>query len=248
MALADNYMNGRLDGFLAASHVNVKEIVTIPCETICRASLLLPMQLAHDRTPANTIRRARDEPAVCVVSGLDRTHAVTQWDHLDNYKELSRLYISLSGVCIHPGVLQVSSAIDSESHRPAFPRKILHIQLARVQDAVQAMERCVASVSHPGLRQKLVKPVDVSKGTLRALERLGTSVALAQLIDAADALCMLGVGMSAITQQCGFPLTIDLCPSPCVGLHLQTPNICKAKCCNVSSNGTLKHFTYADAT
>lgn len=217
--------------------MNVKEIVIIPCATICRASLLLPIQLAHDRVRADTIRRARDEPAVSVVSALDRTHAVSQWDHLDTCKEYSRLYIRLNCVFIHPGVLQVSSAIDSESHRPAFPRKILHIQLARVQDAVQAMERCVASVSHPGLRQKLVKPVDVAKGTLRELERLGTSVALAQLIDAADALCMLGVGISAITQQCGFPLTIDLCPSPLCRSACATPHICKAKCYNVSSNG-----------
>eukprot|EP00892_Ulva_mutabilis_P008058 jgi/Ulvmu1/5624/UM023_0163.1 len=101
-----------------------------------------------------------------------------------------------------PNAVQVSSAIDSDSHRPAFPRKILLIQLARVQDALDAMERCVASVGHPGLRQRLAKPVYIVKATLRDLERLGTSVPLAQLIDSADALCMLGVGISAITQQC----------------------------------------------
>lgn len=98
--------------------------------------------------------------------------------------------------------MQVSSTIDSDSHRPVFPRKILLIQLARVQDAVDVMEACVASVSHPGLRLHLLKPVEVSKATLRELERLGASVALAQLVDAADALCMLGVGISAIARQC----------------------------------------------
>lgn len=109
--------------------------------------------------------------------------------------------------------MQVSSAIDSDSHRPAFPRKILLIQLARIEDAVETMERCVASVSHTGLRQRLVKPVEVCKSTLREVERLGTSVALAQLIDAADALCMLGVGVSAVTQQCA--LRLNACPMLC---------------------------------
>lgn len=131
--------------------------------------------------------------------------------------------------------MQVSSAIDSDSHRPAFPRKILLIQLARVQDALDAMERCVASVGHPGLRQKLSRPVDVVKATLRDLERLGTSVALAQLIDSADALCMLGVGISAITQQYGHPLHMLAVVLAALNTHLiHGPFACTVACCTVA--------------
>lgn len=150
----------------------------------------------------------------------------------------------LYSVCTCLGALQVSSAIDSDSHRPAFPRKILLIQLARVEDAVETMERCVASISHTGLRQRLVKPLEVCKSTLREVERLGTSVALAQLIDAADALCMLGVGISAVTQQCAHhihqcprdvPSVLNLPPRTPESIWLKIAILCVCVCVDLVS-------------
>jgi hypothetical protein len=84
---------------------------------------------------------------------------------------------------------------------PVTRKKLVAAQINRAHQACMAVDSRVTGAV-PEMQQLLIVPLEAVKGVHRAVEMFGSTLRIALLIDAVDAIYMLAAGIAAIAAQC----------------------------------------------